>query len=204
MRKARALPGCCYFCWRCCCCCGGLISAYFTYIWEVPSLGQLHDATLNTKCKGMIWNCRDLKYIHNKTKQKSLAFSLVYIDCIVQDCSNPIANALESLQTLGHNELNYICRVLIDWLFSASLALCAGISPVTGEFPLCLCSTDRRCCCARTAYEKNSRYAADTPHTPKDLHLPCGFAKRMQWSRRGASGIRLERYVRHQILNMLK
>ena len=66
------------------------------------------------------------------------------------------------------------------------------------------CSTGRRCYCASTAYEKYSRYAVDTPHTPKNLHLRCGFAKHAQWSRRGAPGIRHVRYVRHQILNMLK
>ena len=30
------------------------------------------------------------------------------------------------------------------------------------------------------------KYAVDTPHTPKDRYLRCGFAKRTQWSRRGA------------------
>ena len=66
-------------------------------------------------------------------------------------------------------------------------------------------STGRRCYCASTAYiKKNSRYAVDTPHTPKDLHLRRGFAKRAQWSRRGVPGIRHVRNERHQILNMLK
>ena len=49
--------------------------------------------------------------------------------------------------------------------------------------------------------KKNSWYAVDTP---KDLHLRCVFAKHAQWSRRGAPGIHHVRYVRHQILNMLK
>ena len=66
---------------------------------------------------------------------------------------------------------------------------------------LCPCSTGRRCYCASMAYKKNSRYTVDTPHMPKDLHLRCGFTKQVQWSHRGAPGIR---HVCHQILNMLK
>ena len=108
--------------------------------------------------------------------------------------------------------------------------LCEGNSPGTGEFPAQMASNaenvsiwwrhhDMPNFCRRSnapvplagdatalarRTKKHSRYAVDTPHTPKDLHLRCGFAKHAQWSRRCAPGIRHVRYVRHQILNMLK
>ena len=53
----------------------------------------------------------------------------MHFDGLAQYCSNSIAYALELLQsctTWWHHQME---------TFSALLALCAGNSPVTGEFP---------------------------------------------------------------------
>ena len=88
---------------------------------------------------------------------------LVYLESLAQVYSNPIANALELLQSstklcvgkrdsncglflcdifnseniqfcTGYSEFPYNMMTSSDAIFSASLALCVGNSPVTGKF----------------------------------------------------------------------
>ena len=72
--------------------------------------------------------------------------SSLYIDGLVQDCSNSIANALELLQSCTKPSMHSYSRynkntACLPWwchqmeTFSALLAFCAGKSQVTGESP---------------------------------------------------------------------
>ena len=64
-----------------------------------------------------------------------------HIDGLAQDCSISIVDALEILQPCIKPSIWESCSYVYSWwrdqmeTFSALLALCAGNSPVTGEFP---------------------------------------------------------------------